>query len=57
MYGDTTDVEHEMNDCVGNNWSYLINNERFKEKCGNHTEKTFNRFTSQRIVILGTHHT
>jgi hypothetical protein len=57
MYGDTADVEHEMYDCAANNWSHLNNNERFKEKCGNHTGKTFNRFAFLRVAILGTHHT
>jgi hypothetical protein len=47
MYGDTTDVEHEVYDFAGNNWSHRNNNKRFKEKCGNNTGKTFNRFASK----------
>jgi hypothetical protein len=56
MSGDTTDVEHEMFDCAGNNWSHRNNNKRFKEKCGYHTRRTFNRFTSKDSYTWNTSH-
>ena len=47
MYRDTTNVEPEMSDYTGNNWSHRNSNRRFKEKSGSHTRKTFNRFTTK----------
>jgi hypothetical protein len=47
MYRDITNVEHEMHDYSGNNWSHRNSNKRFKEKSGSHTSKTFNRFTTK----------
>ena len=39
-------VEHEVCDCTGNNWSHQDSNEGFKEQFGSHTRKTFRRFTT-----------
>jgi len=47
VYRDTTNVEHEMYDCTGNNWSHWNSNEKLKEKFGNCTRKTLNRFTTK----------
>jgi hypothetical protein len=46
MYRDTTNVEHEMYDYTGNNWSHRNSNKRIKEKFVSQTRKTFNRFTT-----------
>ena len=46
-YRDTTNVEHEMNDCTSNNWSHWNSNEKLKEKFGSCTGKTFDRFTTK----------
>ena len=46
-YRDTTNVEPEMYDCTGNNWRYWNSNEKLKEKFGNCTGKTFDRFTTK----------
>ena len=40
-------VEPEMYDCTSNNWSHWNCNEKFKEKFGNYTRKTFDRFTTK----------
>jgi len=32
MHRDTTNVEHEMYDYTGNNWSHWNSNEKLKEK-------------------------
>jgi len=47
MYRDTTNMEHEMCDHTGNNWSHRNGNRRFKEKYGSYTKKAFNRFTKK----------
>ena len=47
MYKDATNVEHEMYDYAGNNWSYRNNNKRFKEKFGSYTIKAFSRFITK----------
>ena len=47
MYIDTTNVEPEMYDCTSNNWSHWNSNEKLKEKFGNYTRKTFDRFTTK----------
>ena len=47
MYRDTTNVEPEMYDCTSNNWSHWNSNEKLKEKFGNCTRKTFDRFTTK----------
>jgi len=36
-----------MYDCTSNNWSHWNSNERVKEKFGNYTRKTFDRFTTK----------
>ena len=40
-------VEPEMYDCISNNWSHWNSNEKLKEKFGNCTRKTFDRFTTK----------
>jgi len=47
MYRDTTNVEHEMYGCTGNNWSHWNSNEKLKEKFGNYTRKIFDIFTTK----------
>ena len=47
VYGDVTNVELEMYDCTSNNWSHWNSNEKLKEKFGNYTRKTFDRFTTK----------
>ena len=47
MYGDTMNVEPEMYDYTGNNWSHWNSNEELKEKFGSCTRKTFDRFTTK----------
>jgi hypothetical protein len=47
MYKDTTNVEHEMYDYTGNDWSHRNSNKRFKEKFVSHTRKHFNRFATK----------
>jgi len=53
MYTDKTTVEHEMYDYTGNNWSHRHSKRSFKEKCGSHTRKIFNKFATK-TDILGT---
>ena len=36
-----------MYDCTSNNWSHWNSNEKLKEKVGNCTRKTFDRFTTK----------
>ena len=50
-YRDTTNVEHEMYDNIGNNWSHQNSNKRFREKLGSHTRKTFSKFTTKYSYI------
>jgi len=47
LYRDTTNVEPEMYDCTSNNWSDWNSNKKLKEKFGNCTGKTFDRFTTK----------
>ena len=47
VYRDATNVEPEMYDCTSNNWSHWNSNEKLKEKFGNYTRKTFDRFTTK----------
>ena len=47
VYGDTTNVEPEMYGYSNNNWSHWNSNEKLKEKFGNFTRKTFDRFTTK----------
>jgi len=44
---DTTNVEPEMYNCTSNNWSHWNSNEKLKEKFGNCTRKTLNRFNTK----------
>jgi hypothetical protein len=44
---DTTNVEPEMYDYTSNNWSHWNCNEKLKEKSGNCTRKTFDRFSKK----------
>ena len=46
-YRDIANVEHEMYDYIGSNWSHRNCNNRFKEKYGSNDRKTFNRFRTQ----------
>jgi hypothetical protein len=46
LYRDTTNVEYEVYDYTGNNWSHRNGNKRFKESFESHTRNTFNRFTT-----------
>jgi len=43
----TMDMEHEMYDYTGNNWSHWNSKKSFKDKFGNCTRKTFDRFTTK----------
>jgi hypothetical protein len=56
MYRDKTSVQYELYDFAGKNWSHRNSNERFKEKFGRHTRKTFHRFTNKR-QLYWEHHT
>ena len=47
MYGDTTNVEPEMHGYTSNNWNHWNSNKKLKEKFGNCTRKTFDRFTTE----------
>jgi len=40
-------VEPEMYGCTSNNWSHWNSNKKLKEKLGNCTRKTFDRFTTK----------
>jgi hypothetical protein len=46
-YYNTRNMEHEMYDYTGNNWSHWNIKKTFKEKSGSHTRKTLNRFTTK----------
>ena len=47
MYRDTANVEPEMYDHTGNNWSHRNGNRRFTVKSGSHTRQAFNRFSTK----------
>ena len=47
VYRDTMNVEPEMYDCTSNNWSDWNSNEKVKEKFGNYTRKTLDRFITK----------
>jgi hypothetical protein len=47
MYRDKTNVEPEMYECKNKNWSHWNSKEKLKEKFGNFTRKTFDRFTKK----------
>ena len=55
MYRDTTNVEPEMYDYTGNNWSHWNSNEKLKETFESCTGKTFDK-SPQKTAILGTSH-
>jgi hypothetical protein len=55
MYRNTTNVEHEMYDYTGNNWSHRNSNRRLKEKFGSHTRKALIHLL-HKTAILGTSH-
>jgi len=58
MYRDTMNVEPEMYDYTSNNRSYLNSNKKLKEKFGNCTRKTLDRFTTkERYTWNITHNT
>ena len=39
MYKDITNVQHEVYDYTGNNWSHRKSNKRYLEKYGSHIRK------------------
>jgi hypothetical protein len=45
--GDTPNVEREVYDHTGVNWSHRSRNKRFKGLSGSHTRKTFNRLNTK----------
>jgi len=47
MSRDTTNMEPEMYGYISNNWNHWNSNEKFKEKFGSCTGKTFDRFTTK----------
>ena len=58
MYRDTANVEPEMYDCTGNNWSHWNSNEKLKETFGSHNRRPFDRFTTKDSCTLDiTHNT
>jgi hypothetical protein len=50
-YRDTTNVEREMYNYTSYNWNHWNSNEKLKEKAGQYTRKTFNRFTTEDSYI------
>ena len=56
MYRDKTNVEPEMYYYTSNKWNFWNSNKRLKEKFGNCTRKTFDRFTKKKTAIIGTSH-
>ena len=48
MYRDTANVEQEMYDFTGKDWSQWDSNKRY---IGSHTGRTFNRFTIKDICM------
>ena len=58
MYRGKTNVEAEMYDYTGKNWSHWNSNEKLKEKFGSCTGKTFDRFITKGSYALNiTHNT
>ena len=47
VYRDATNMEPEMYECTGNNWSHWNSNKKLKETSGSFTRKTFDRFTTK----------
>jgi hypothetical protein len=56
MYRDAMNVGYEMYEHTGNNWGQWKSNERFKEKFGSQTKKTFNRLTTKDSYTWNTIH-
>ena len=56
MNRDTKNVEHEMYDYTGKNWSHRNSNNKVKEKFGSCTRKAFNRFTRKDSRIWNSTH-
>jgi len=56
VYRDATNVEPEMYDCTGNNWSHWNSNEKLKEKFGSIPGK-HSIDSLQKTAVLGTSHT
>jgi hypothetical protein len=54
MYRHAVSSEHELSDESGKDWADRNSNKSFR-KCGSHTRKTFNRFTTEDSCI--TYHT
>jgi hypothetical protein len=52
MYRDTANVEHEMCDYTGSNWSQRNSNKRYKEKSASHSSKTLNRLTTKDSLLV-----
>ena len=44
---DTMNVESEMYNYTGNNWSFWNSKEKLKKKLGHYTRKTFDRFSTK----------
>ena len=55
MYRDKANVEHEMYDYTGNNWSHRNSNKIFKEKSGTIPGK-HSIDSLQKTAVLGTSH-
>jgi len=55
MYRDTTNVKPEMYDYTSNNLCHWNSNENLKEKSGNCTRKTFDRFTKKTAILWTSH--
>jgi hypothetical protein len=55
-YRDTKNVKPEMYDYTIYNRSHWNSNEKLKEKSGNYTEKTFDRFTTEGGYTLNIAH-
>jgi hypothetical protein len=55
-YRGIMNVEPEMYDYTGSNWSHWNSNEKLKEKFGRYTRETLDRFTKKRQLYLE-HHT
>ena len=47
VYRYRANVKPQMDDCTSNNWSHWNSNEKLKEKSGNYTGKTLDRFTTK----------
>ena len=46
MYRNTENVQPEIYDYTGNNWSHWNSNKWFKEQSESHTRRTFERLTT-----------